>query len=135
MKKEINKDCSISFEIRVCEISDEDKSQSYKSKNKMVINDIEYNFIKKCLNNEYGIGDHFEDLDREVKEIIKKGVQNQKLNQLQELKQELQLTLHCETENAMSYASSISEASDIHKGWIECLEYVIETIDNKLKSI
>ena len=78
MKKEINKDCSISFEIRVCEVSDEDKSRSYKSKNKMVINDVEYNFIKKCLNNEYGIGDHFEDLDREVEEIIKKGVKNQK---------------------------------------------------------
>tara|TARA_A100001201_G_C3911439_1_gene147835 strand:- start:210 stop:395 length:186 start_codon:yes stop_codon:yes gene_type:complete len=59
----------------------------------------------------------------------------QKLNQLQELKQEFQLTLHCEVEDAMNYASSISEASDIHQGWIECLEFVIETIDNKLKSI
>ena len=68
-KKQINKDLSIFYEIRVIEISDEYKSKSYKSKNRMVINDIEYNHIKKCLNNEYGIGDHFEDLDKEVEKI------------------------------------------------------------------
>jgi len=41
-----------------------------KTKNKMIINDIEYNFMKKNLQSEYGIGFHFEELDKEVEKIL-----------------------------------------------------------------
>ncbi len=40
---------------------------------------------------------------------------------------EIKTTLKEEKENALNYSSSISEADDIHKGWIEALEYVINT--------
>ena len=40
----------------------------------MVINDIEYNYIKKKLNEEYGIKDEFNELDKEVNKILKKGM-------------------------------------------------------------
>tara|TARA_R100000781_G_scaffold90102_1_gene55606 strand:- start:20233 stop:20376 length:144 start_codon:yes stop_codon:yes gene_type:complete len=46
----------------------------------MVINDIEYNFIKKCLDNEYGIGDHFEDLDKEVEKITSSRLINRRVS-------------------------------------------------------
>lgn len=58
IKAIITTECGLSFD-------------NIKTKNKMVINDIEYNHMKKKLNDEYGIADHFEDLDNEVNEIIK----------------------------------------------------------------
>ena len=67
--KKPNNDCWVSYEIRVCNISNDYKSRPYKSTHRMVINDVEYNHIKKSLDNEYGIGDHFEDLDKEVEKI------------------------------------------------------------------
>ena len=51
------------------------------------------------------------------------------MNSLQKLKKEIQSTLKVEKENALHYASSISEADDIHKGWIEALEYCIRQIE------
>ena len=51
------------------------------------------------------------------------------MSQLQKLKKEIQSTLKVEKENALHYSSSISEADDIHKGWIEALEYVIREIE------
>ena len=66
-----NKETFISYEIKAIIITDEGNSfEETKTKNKMVINDVEYNRIKKSLDNKYGIGDHFEDLDNEVKEIL-----------------------------------------------------------------
>ena len=51
------------------------------------------------------------------------------MNQLQKLKKQIQCTLNTEKENALQYASSVSEADDIHQGWIEALEYVIREIE------
>ena len=51
------------------------------------------------------------------------------MNQLQKLKKEIQSTLKVEKEDALHYSSSISEADDIHKGWIEALEYCIGQIE------
>ena len=48
---------------------------------------------------------------------------------------EIKSTLKVEKENALHYASSISEADDIHKGWIEALEYVINTYNNYVKKL
>ena len=48
------------------------------------------------------------------------------------VRKEIKETLDCERENALNYASSISEADDIHKGWIEALEYVLDVIDIKI---
>ena len=65
------KETYISYEIKA--IISVDNGIGFKhieTKNKMIINDIEYEHIKKKLNNEFGIADHFEDLDNEVKEII-----------------------------------------------------------------
>ena len=64
----------VSFEIKVCEITNEYKSKPIRSNKRMVINDIEYNYIKKKLNEEYGIKDEFNELDKEVSKIIKKGM-------------------------------------------------------------
>ena len=52
-----------------------------------------------------------------------------KMSQLQKLKKEIQSTLKVEKENALHYSSSISEADDIHKGWIEALEYCVRQIE------
>ena len=51
------------------------------------------------------------------------------MNQLQKLKKEIQNTLNVEKENALQYTSSISEADDNNKGWIEALEYCIREIE------
>ena len=51
------------------------------------------------------------------------------MNQLQKLKKQIQCTLNTEKENALQYASSVSEADDIHQGWIEALEYCIREIE------
>tara|TARA_E500000305_G_scaffold60777_1_gene48611 strand:+ start:443 stop:661 length:219 start_codon:yes stop_codon:yes gene_type:complete len=64
----------LSFEIKVCSISNDYKSKSIKSNKRMVINDIEYNYIKKKLNQEYGIKDEFNELDEEVNKIINEKV-------------------------------------------------------------
>ena len=48
------------------------------------------------------------------------------------VRKEIKETLDCERENALNYASSISEPDDIHKGWIEALEYVLDVIDIKI---
>lgn len=48
---------------------------------------------------------------------------------LKKLKKEIEDTLDVERENALQYSSSISEADDIHKGWIEALEYCIREIE------
>ena len=48
------------------------------------------------------------------------------------VKKEIKEALYCERENALNYASSISEADDIHKGWIEALEYVLDVIDTRI---
>ena len=64
----------LSFEIKVCEITNEYESKPIRSKKRMVINDIEYNFLKKKLNQEYGIKDEFNELDKEVDKILKKGM-------------------------------------------------------------
>ena len=37
----------VSFEIKVCEITNEYESKQIRSNKRMVINDIEYNYIKK----------------------------------------------------------------------------------------
>ena len=47
------------------------------------------------------------------------------------IEKEIKSTLECEQENALHYASSISEADDIHKGWIEALQYVLDVINIK----
>ena len=79
MKEEIiagNKDNEtyVSYEIKAIISLDKGNSWEYiKTNNKMIINDIEYNHMKKKLNDEYGIADHFEDLDNEVEKIINKG--------------------------------------------------------------
>ena len=64
----------LSFEIKVCEITNEYESKPIRSNKSMVINDIEYNYIKKKLNQEYGIKDEFNELDKEVDKILKKGM-------------------------------------------------------------
>ena len=64
----------VSFEIKVCEITNEYESKQIRSNKRMVINDIEYNYIKKKLNEEYGIKDEFNKLDKEVNKILKKGI-------------------------------------------------------------
>ena len=51
------------------------------------------------------------------------------MKELQKLKKEIKATLKVEKENALHYSSSISEADDIHKGWIEALEYCIRQIE------
>lgn len=51
------------------------------------------------------------------------------MNQLQKLKKEIQSTLDCEKDNVYSYAKSLDDACDIHKGWIEALEYCEEQIE------
>ena len=51
------------------------------------------------------------------------------MKELQKLKKEIKATLKVEKENALHYASSISEADDIHIGWIEALEYCIRQIE------
>tara|TARA_R100000781_G_scaffold90102_1_gene55601 strand:- start:18809 stop:19012 length:204 start_codon:yes stop_codon:yes gene_type:complete len=48
------------------------------------------------------------------------------------VRKEIENTLDVERENALQYSSSISEADDIHKGWIEALEYVLDVIDIKI---
>ena len=40
---------------------------------------------------------------------------------------EIKSTLKEEKSNALQYANEVSEAEDIHQGWIEALEYVINT--------
>lgn len=61
----------ISYEIKAIITTDEGISfKETKTKNKMIINDIEYNFMKKKLQSEYGIGFHFEELDKEVEKIL-----------------------------------------------------------------
>lgn len=61
----------ISFEIKICSVSDDDNHKEIKGNKNMVINDIEYNFIKKCLNKEYGIGFEFDELDAEIDQVTK----------------------------------------------------------------
>ena len=56
----------IRYEIKICEVSDDYNTKQIKGKEKIIINDIEYNFIKKCLKNEYGIEHEFNELDDEV---------------------------------------------------------------------
>lgn len=69
MKKEVY----ISYEIKAVISVDEGVGfEHIETNNKMVINDIEYKHMVKKLNDEYGIADHFEDLDDEVNNIINK---------------------------------------------------------------
>ena len=49
--------------------------------------------------------------------------------QLKKLKEEIRGTLNCEKDNEYSYAKSLDDACDIHKGWIEALEYCIREIE------
>ena len=79
-QKDINKHW-LSFEIKISHISDncyvpmdKYKCKEIKSDKKMIINHIEYNYIKKKLNEEYGIKDEFKELDKEIKRILKKGI-------------------------------------------------------------
>ena len=37
--------------------------------------------------------------------------------------------VNTEKENALQYASSVSEVDDIHQGWIEALEYCVREIE------
>ena len=46
---------------------------------------------------------------------------------MNEFIKEIKSTLKEEKSNALQYANEVSEAEDIHKGWIEALEYVINT--------
>lgn len=48
---------------------------------------------------------------------------------LEKLKKEIRNTLNCERASVYSYAKSLDDAEDIHKGWIEALEYCIEKIE------
>ena len=80
MKKDNNK-YWISFEIKVSHISDncyvpmnKYKSKRVESNKSIIINDIEYNYIKKKLKQKYGIESEFNELDNEVKRILKKGI-------------------------------------------------------------
>tara|TARA_Y100000004_G_scaffold42537_1_gene46517 strand:+ start:3820 stop:3999 length:180 start_codon:yes stop_codon:yes gene_type:complete len=48
---------------------------------------------------------------------------------IEKIEKQIKNTLGVEKENALQYASSISEADDNNQGWIEALEYVLDTID------
>ena len=48
---------------------------------------------------------------------------------IEKIEKQIKNTLDVEKENALQYASSISEADDNHQGWIEALEYVLDTIN------
>ncbi len=48
---------------------------------------------------------------------------------LEKLKKEIESTLDCEKDNVYSYTKSLDDACDIHKGWIEALEYCIREIE------
>ena len=78
MKKDNNKYWT-SFEIKVSHISDNSQVTNWrckkvKSDKRILINEIEYNYIKKKLKQEYGIESEFNELDNEVKRILKKGI-------------------------------------------------------------
>ena len=49
--------------------------------------------------------------------------------ELKKLKKEIKDTLNCERASVYSYAKSLNDACDIHKGWIEALEYCIREIE------
>jgi hypothetical protein len=49
---------------------------------------------------------------------------------MNEFIKEIKSTLECEKNNVYSYTNEIDDACEIHKGWIEALEYVINTYNN-----
>ena len=49
--------------------------------------------------------------------------------ELKKLKKEIKDTLNCERASVYSYAKSLNDACDIHKGSIEALEYCIREIE------
>lgn len=51
------------------------------------------------------------------------------MNKLKKLKKEIQRTLDCEKDNVYNYAKLLDDACDIHKGWIEALEYCVREIE------
>ena len=125
----------ISFEIKICEVSDDYNTKQIKGKEKMIINDIEYNFIKKCLNNEYGIEHEFNELDDEVLRVANEFELNKRQGIIFKSKNELISHLRKNGDKIYNEASDeylIDESFE--QGYLDT-DYYNETGNYKLLSI
>ena len=125
----------VSFEIKICEVSDDYNTKQIKGKEKMIINDIEYNFIKKCLKNEYGIEHEFNELDDEVLRVANDFELNKRQGIIFKSKNELISHLRKNGDKIYNEASNeylIDESFE--QGYLD-IDYYNETGNYKLLSI
>ena len=61
---------NVMYKIKICSVYNDNSGKEVEGDEYAIINDVEYNFIKKCLNNEYGIGFEFDELDVETNQVV-----------------------------------------------------------------